>query len=136
MCEKVVYTCPFILDFIPNCYKTQEMCKKAVSKEPFMLKYCLDKYKSHKVCKEAAAYLPLLKFVATWFVTNKILKGLDNAVFFNDDIVFVNADSDNVTTFSNYVGLVKVDLINVSLDDYNFDNGDPEIIIHIRTMAW
>ena len=46
----------------------------------------------------------------------------DNAVFFNDDIAFLNADSENVTVFSGDMSLVNVNLSNVSLDDDNFDN--------------
>ena len=38
---------------------------------------------------------------------------LDNAVFFNDDIVFVNTNSDNATFCSDGISLVNVDLINV-----------------------
>ena len=35
------------------------------------------------MCEEVVnAYLPLLKFVYDWFVTNKMLKNLDNVVFF------------------------------------------------------
>ena len=41
-----------MLDYVPDCYETQEMREKAVSKEPFMLKYCLDKYKSQEMCKK------------------------------------------------------------------------------------
>ena len=60
------------------------------------------------MCKEAVnACLPLLKFVPDCFVTNKILQDLDNAVFFNHNIVFVNANSD-VTFFRDDMGLVKV----------------------------
>ena len=75
--------------------------------------------------------LPLLKFVPDWFVTNKILKDLHNTVFFNDIIVFVNEDSNNLTIFSDDMGLVYVGLNNVSLDDVNFDDDDPETIIHV-----
>ena len=77
------------------------------------------------MCKEAVnSCLSLLKFVPDWLVTNKVLKDLDNVVFFNDDIVFVNADSD-VTFFSD----------DMDLDDDNFDDDDPETIIHTRLMA-
>ena len=44
--EKVVHTNPFMLDYVPDFYKTQEICEKAASKEPFMLKHCLNRYKS------------------------------------------------------------------------------------------
>ena len=77
-----------------------------------------------------------------WFVINKILEDLDNTVFFNDNIV--NADSDNITFFSDGGGLVNVDLNNVNhnnvTDDDNFhdddDDDDTETIIHVRDMAW
>ena len=67
-----------------------------------MLKYYYDKYRSQEMCevlmkKSVDACLSLLKFFLYWFITNEILDYLDNALFFNDDIVFVNADSDNVT---------------------------------------
>ena len=34
-----------------------------------------------------------------------------------------------------YMGLANVDLNNISLDNDNFDDNDPKIIIHIRLMA-
>ena len=45
-------------------------------------------------------------------------------------MVFVNADPDNVTCFSDDIDLVNVDLNNVSLYD------DPKNIIHVILMAW
>ena len=60
-----------------------------------MLKYCVDRYKTQEICDKAVdVCLPALKFVPNWFVTNKMLENLDN-VLYNDDIVFVNTDSDN-----------------------------------------
>ena len=43
---KINETCPFMLNFVYNCYKFQENFEKTVSKETFMLKYCLGKCKS------------------------------------------------------------------------------------------
>ena len=63
-----------------------------------------------------------------------MLKDLDNAAFFSDDISFVNTDSD-VTFLKDDMGLVNVDLNNVSLDDDNFDD-DSETIIHVKLMGW
>ena len=54
----------------------------------------------------------------------------------SNDIFLVNADSDKVTFFSDDMVLVNVDCNNVSLDDVNFDNDDPETMIHIRLMTW
>ena len=42
------------------------------------------------------AFARTLKLVPDWFLTNKILEDFDNLIFLNDDIVFVNAGSDNV----------------------------------------
>ena len=36
-----------------------------------------------------------------------MLKDIDNAVFFNDSTVFVNADYDNATFFSDDMGLAN-----------------------------
>ena len=89
------------------------MCGKAVSKEPFMLKYFLSKNKSQEMSGKAInACLPLLKWAPDLFVTNKMLKDLDDAVSFKDDIVFVNEDYDNVTFFSDDIGPANVDLNN------------------------
>ena len=60
-----------------------------------------------------------------------MLKGIDNAVFFNGDRVFVNADSDNVKFFIDDMGLANVDLNLLNL----FDDDNPETIIHVRLMA-
>ena len=51
-----------------------------------------------------------------------MLKYPDNAVFFNDYIVFVRFLSDDID-------LVTVDLNNVILDDDNFDDDDVDIIM-------
>ena len=64
-----------------------------------------------------------------------MLKDLDNTLFFNDDIVFVNVGSNNAAIFSDDVALY-VDITNVSLDDDNFDSDNPETIIHVRLVAW
>ena len=50
------------------------------------------------MCDKAVdALLPILKFVPDWFVIDKMLEKLYDFVFSNNDIVFVNEDSDNVT---------------------------------------
>ena len=45
-----------------------------------MLKYCLDRYKTQEK----------YDFVFDWFVKSKIIKELGNALFANDDIIFLN----------------------------------------------
>ena len=73
-----------------------------------MLKYCLDKFKYQQIYKETVDTCLLLSKFA-WFVTNKLLKDLDNAAFFNYKMVFVNEGIDNVTIFSDDMGLVNVE---------------------------
>ena len=48
--------------------------------------------------------------------------------------IHVNVN-DNATLFSDKMGLANVDLNNVTLDDDNFDDVDPETITHVRLMA-
>ena len=61
--------------------------------------------------KVADVCLPGLKLVFDWFVKNKMLEKLYDVVFSNDDIIFVNADSDNVTLFSHVMGINTIDLL-------------------------
>ena len=50
-----------------------------------MPKYCINRYKHPKMCEKTVdGCLPALKFVSDWFVTLKMFKDLDNAVFFNN----------------------------------------------------
>ena len=56
-------------------------------------------------------------------------------VFPNDDIVFVNEDSDFVTYFSGDMGLNILNFDNGNPEDDNFGEDDPESIIHVRVMA-
>ena len=55
----------------------------------------------------------------------KLLDKLDNDVFSNDDIVFVEADCDFFTFFSDDMDLNTLDLNSISLDHGNFDDNDP-----------
>ena len=113
MCDKAFDTCPFVFDSVPHCYKTQEMCDKAVD-----------------------AFLPKLKFVPDWFVTNKTLEKLDDVVAYNDDIDLDDIDFGTITLFSDDMGLLTKDLNNINLNADNFGEDDPETIIHVRLMAW
>ena len=55
-------------------------------------------------------------------------------VFLNDDIVFIDADSDFVTVFRDDVGVNTINLDSINLDDDNSDEADPETI-HVRLIA-
>lgn len=57
---------------------------------------------TQKMCVEAdVSYLLALKHVPDWFVTSKMIEKLDNAVFFNDNLVFGDIDAEIVTFISN-----------------------------------
>ena len=58
-----------------------------------MLKYCLGKYEIQEMCDKAVdAFLPTLIFFPDWFVTFKLIKKLDDVLFSNVDITFINPD--------------------------------------------
>ena len=79
------------------------MYDKAVSNEPFVLKYCLNRYKTQEMWDKAVDdFLPALTFLTDWFVTKQMIKKLHDDLFSDDDdIIFVNKDSNYVTFFSN-----------------------------------
>ena len=59
------------------------------------------------MCQEALdACLLLSKFVPGWFVTNKMLKVLDNVAFSNDDTAFLIAYSDNNSEKWDHLGQI------------------------------
>ena len=137
MCDKGVDTFLFVLDSVRHRYKTQEVCDKFVSNDPFMLKYCLDRYKTQEMCDKAVDYfLPALKFVPNLFFTRKVIKKLHNGLFTSDNILSFDENSDNVTFFSDEVGIISEDLSNINLDDVKFYEDDPETIIYVRLMDW
>ena len=53
-------------------------------------------------------------------------------LFFNNNVVFVNADSNNVTFFSDDMSLIT---LNVSLDNNNFDYDDLKSLLKSITKC-
>ena len=53
-------------------------------------------------------------------------------LFFNNNVVFVNADSNNVTFFSDDMSLIT---LNVSLDNINFDYDDLKSLLKSITKC-
>ena len=69
ICDKAVNKCFFEFDSIPDGSKTQEICDRVVSEDPFRIVYCPDKYKTQRMCEEAVDdCLAELKFILDWFV--------------------------------------------------------------------
>ena len=113
------------------------MFGKVISEEPVVPKYFLDRYNIQEISDKAVdACVPALKFVPDWFNTNEMLEKLGNVVLSNGDIDLDDIDCDTVTFFSDGIGLVTIEFNNINLDDYNFDEGDTETIIHVRLMTW
>ena len=87
--------------YVQDQYKTQEIGEKVVSNDSFMLKHSPDRFKTQETCDKAAYdFLPTLKFVPDWFVTSITIKKLDDALFANDNIIFI------ISIFLNVIFLV------------------------------
>ena len=81
-CDKAICNYVHTSEFVPNCYKTQQMCERVVSKNRFMLIQCPNRYKTQKMRDKAVDnYLAALKFIPDWFVTRKRLEKLHYAFF-------------------------------------------------------
>ena len=61
-------------------------------------------------------FLPELKLVPDWFVSNKMLEKLHTTLFTDDDIAFFHEDSGSVTHFSNKIDILSVNFKNINLD--------------------
>ena len=77
-----------------------------------------------------------LKFVSSWFVQSNMIKILFTALHAEENILYFNEDSSNVVFNCNGIRNLYIDLNNTNLDDTNYDEDDPETIIHIRPLAW
>ena len=88
------------------------------------------------MCNKAADdFLPALKFVPCWFVTSKIIKRLLTALYADENILCLNEDFCDVVFSCNEMGILGIDLNNISLDDTNYDEDNLETIIHIRFLV-
>ena len=97
-----------------------------------MLKYCLDRYKTQEMCDKEQ--LMLFYHVPDLFISSKMIKKLNYDLFCNDDIIFVNEESNNITFLvMKWLFLVQI-LIILTLMMLVLIN--TETIIHVRRMAW
>ena len=107
------------------------MCDKVLSEDPFKSKYCYDRYKTQEICnKSIEDFLPASKFVLDWFVTSKMVQKLFTALYADDNTLFFDEYSGNIT-LGNQMGILSVGLNNINLDDTNYDADDPKSIFHI-----
>ena len=128
ICDKAFNKCLFVFDCILDQYKTQEMCDTVVSNDPPLLVYCPDEYITQKMWDEAVDYsLAVLKLLPNWFVTSKTIKKLFTASYTDKDVYYFNEDSGDAVFNFKEIGILNIDLNNISLDVI-FDEDDPNTI--------
>ena len=136
MCDEVVNRCFFEFDSIPDRYKTQEMCDRVGSVDPFFDSNCPDIYKTQRMYDEVVDnYLATLKFIPDWFVTSKMIKKILTTLYTDDNILYFNEDSGNAVFSCNDMGVLNIDL-NDNLDDVDYNEDDHKTITHIKILAW
>ena len=77
-------------------------------------------------------FLPPLKFVPDWSVTSKMIK--NSLLLFMQMIIY--SILMKILVMLNFLAIVSIDYNNINLDDTNYDEDDPENIVHIRLFAW
>ena len=136
MGDKAIDKYPFVFDFVPDQYKTQEMCDTIVSNYPFKLKYCHHKCKTQENCNKAVDdFLSALKFVPDWFVTCKIIKKFLLLLYADHSILYFNEIPGDAMFSCNEMVILSIDLNNINLGDTNYDEDGPETINHGRHLA-
>ena len=111
------------------------MRDRVVSEDPFLQVYCPDKYKTQRLCDEAVDdSLAALKLMPDGFVTSKMIKGLYNALYADENILYFNEDSGNLVFSCNEMDVFNIDLNNINLDN-NFDEDDSDTIVLIKLLV-
>ena len=64
-----------------------------------------------------------------------MIKKLFTALYADENILYFNEVSGDAVFNYNEMGIINIDLNNISLDN-NFDEEDPNTIILIRFLAW
>ena len=87
------------------------------------------------MCDEAVDDFPAaLKLIPDLFVTSKMIKKRFAVSHGDGNILYCNDDYGDSVFNYNEMGIVNIDLNNISLDD-NFDEDDPDTIILVRLLA-
>ena len=153
MCDKAAYTYHSIIQFLPDSFKNQELCDKAFNKCFFEFTYIADRYKTQEMCNRAIfedAFmliyytdeavdncLAAFKPITVWFVTSKMLENIDNVLHSNDEILFYKYDFDKVIFIAFQRHILSAELDKINLDnDNDFDEDDPDTVIHVILLAW
>ena len=80
--------------------------------------------------------LAALEFVPNWFITSKMIKKLFTALYADENKLYFNEDSSNVTFSCNGIDILSANLKSIILDDTNYEEDDLDTIILIRLLAW
>ena len=64
-----------------------------------------------------------------------MIKKLLTALYLDDNIIYFDEDSNDVTFFCNEMSILSIDLNSINLDDTNHNEDDPETIIHVRLLT-
>ena len=84
MYNEIIRIIPNVFHHIPHRFKTQGMYSKAIEVDPWQLKDILDHFKTQEMCNKAVRYyLFSLQFVPDWFVTQQQID-----VWYDDDYVY------------------------------------------------
>ena len=78
--------------------------------------------------------LSALRLVPDWFVASKKVKKLFTALYADENILQFSKDYGDITFCCNEMGILSVNLNNITLDN-NFDKDDPDTIILIKRLA-
>ena len=57
MCKLAVNNYFHVLEFVPECYKTQIMCDKAIDTYPSTIKFVPECFVTQKMCDQVLIYL-------------------------------------------------------------------------------
>ena len=67
--------------------------------------------------------LAALKLILYWFITSKMIKKLYAALYVDDDLLFFDEDSGNVTFCCNEMCILSVNLNNINLGNNCDEDG-------------
>ena len=65
-----------------------------------------------------------------------MIKILFTAFYVDENILNFNEDSGNVVLTCIWMSILNIDLNDISLDDTNYDEDNPDAIIPVRLFAW
>ena len=81
-------------------------------------------------------FLAASTFIPDWFATSKMINNRFTALYADENILYFNEDCGNAIFSCNEMGILNIDLNDINFDDTNYNEDDPETIIHIRLFAW